>query len=489
GIVLTCDDLGTVIVRIYAWDSAFNPYAVQPDGTVGGPNFDWCETYILVQDNMFNLCDTGQGRIAGLIATEEQEPVAEVEVNLSGLMSGNMNTPLAGTYTFDNLTTGPQADYTVAPELDAVPLNGVSTFDLVLISRHILSVEPLNSPYKLIAADVNNDKKITTIDLIHLRKLILAIDTEFANNTSWRFVRADYIFPVPTDPWFEVFPEVYNVNDLTGEINDADFVAVKIGDVNSSAATSFASIEPRTIEGLFALEVEDQKLIAGNEYTVTFKASEIAKIQGYQGTLTLNQAAVELVNMEYGAVKEDNFGMRYAAEGMITTSWNGEATKDDVLFSLVLRAKTDASLSEVLGVSSSYTVAEAYRQNGALLDLGIRFSSGVLASGAVVLEQNTPNPFGERTTIGFTLPASASTLASTLASTPLSQRLSQRSEAQEVTLTITDAQGRVVKLFRGNYGPGRHTQELEAKDLPAGMLFYTLRVGNFSATRGMIVQE
>ena len=423
---------------------------------------------------MFSLCDTGSGRIAGLIATEEQEPVAEVAVNLSGLMSGNETTPTAGTYAFNNLTTGAQADYTVAPELDVFPLNGVSTFDLVLISRHILSVQPLDSPYKLIAADVNNDKKITTIDLIHLRKLILAIDTEFANNTSWRFVRADYVFPVPTNPWFEVFPEVYNVNDLAGQINDADFVAVKIGDVNSSAATSFANLEQRTIGGLFAFDVEDQQLKAGNAYTVTFKATEIAKIQGYQGTLMLDKAAVELMNVEYGAVKEDNFGMRYAAEGLITTSWNGEATPGEVLFSLVLQAKKDVQLSEVLGINSTYTVAEAYgRENDALLDLGIRFSSGVLASGAVVLEQNTPNPFGERTVIGFTLPRS----------------LSGAEAAEEVTLTITDAQGRVVKLFRGNYGAGRHTLTLEAKDLPRGVLYYTLRAGSFLATRKMALQE
>jgi len=47
----------------------------------------------------------------------------------------------------------------------------------------------------------------------------------------------------------------------------------------------------------------------------------------------------------------------------------------------------------------------------------------------------------------------------------------------------------VVKLFRGNYGPGRHTLILEAKDLPSGVLFYTLRAGSFFATRGMLVQE
>jgi len=47
----------------------------------------------------------------------------------------------------------------------------------------------------------------------------------------------------------------------------------------------------------------------------------------------------------------------------------------------------------------------------------------------------------------------------------------------------------VVKLFRGNYGPGRHTLTLEAKDLPRGVLFYTLRAGSFFATRKMALQE
>lgn len=466
GIVLTCDDLGTVIVRIYAWDSAFNPYAVQPDGTVGGPNFDWCETYILVQDNMFDLCGGG-ARIAGLIQTEEVEPVTGVQVSLSGNMSGTTNTPANGTYSFNNLTTGTQGDYTVAPELDAVPLNGVSTFDLVLISRHILGVQPLGSPYKMIAADVNNDKKITTIDLIHLRKLILAIDTEFASNTSWRFVRADYNFPVPTNPWFEVFPEVFNVNDLAAEILNADFVAMKIGDVNSSAATSLASIEPRTIEGVFALETANQKLTAGNEYTVTFKASEIAKIQGYQGTLTFNKAAVELVNVEYGAVKEDNFGMRYATEGMITTSWNGEATASDVLFSLVIRAKADAQLSEVLGVGSRYTVAEAYSQNDGITELAINFGTGAVAAAGFELFQNTPNPFKGETLIGFNLPEDA-----------------------EATISIQDVTGRVLRVTRIQAVKGYNTVNLNSNELGAvGVLSYTVTTADFTATKQMIIVE
>ena len=251
---------------------------------------------------------------------------------------------------------------------------------------------------------------------------------------------------------------------------DADFVGVKIGDVNASADANFTSTEDRTIKGVFAFEVADQQLKAGNVYTATFTASELAKIRGYQGTLTFNTSVVELVNIEYGAVKEEHFGMRFATEGAITTSWNqtgSEIAKDDVLFSLILRAKTDGQLSEVLSVSSGHTVAEAYSRTNQLWDVAIRYNSGVLSSGTIVLEQNTPNPFGEQTKIGFSLPQAC----------------------DKVKITITDVQGRVVKTVEGSYEAGRHELILLAKDLPKGVLLYTLEAGAFTASRTMVVQE
>jgi hypothetical protein len=39
----------------------------------------------------------------------------------------------------------------------------------------------------LIAADVNNDGKVSASDLTELRKLILGIYNELPNNSSWRF--------------------------------------------------------------------------------------------------------------------------------------------------------------------------------------------------------------------------------------------------------------------------------------------------------------
>ncbi|MEZ4917493.1 MAG: hypothetical protein R2792_00180 [Saprospiraceae bacterium] len=59
------------------------------------------------------------------------------------------------------------------------PLNGVSTYDLVLISKSILGLEPLSQPWQQTAADINNSGSVTTFDIVEGRKLILGIYSEF----------------------------------------------------------------------------------------------------------------------------------------------------------------------------------------------------------------------------------------------------------------------------------------------------------------------
>jgi hypothetical protein len=145
--------VGTLhVIFIDAWDAAGNR--------------DFCETYVLVQDQTGICAGPATGSIAGTISTETNEAVEGVDVAVSGPMSQNTLTNVSGSYLLNNLTAG--GDYTVTPVLDANYLNGVSTFDLVLISRHILGVQLLDSPYKMIAADVNNSRSITTLDLIHV---------------------------------------------------------------------------------------------------------------------------------------------------------------------------------------------------------------------------------------------------------------------------------------------------------------------------------
>jgi len=122
----------------------------------------------------------------------------------------------------------------ITPSKTSDPLNGVSTFDLIQIQRHILNIKTFESPYQYIAADINRSGAVTTLDLIQLRKVILGIDTNFANNSSWRFINVDHIFQDPSDPLKEYLPETTRIGPLY-RVRNVAFIGIKIGDLNNSA--------------------------------------------------------------------------------------------------------------------------------------------------------------------------------------------------------------------------------------------------------------
>jgi hypothetical protein len=252
------------------------------------------------------------------------------------------------------------------------------------------------------------------------------------------------------------------VNDLTGNIK-ANFVAIKIGDVNASASVSgAASAEIRT-DSQFKLKTLEQTLKAGNEYRVAFTADDLQNIQGYQFALNLDQSKVELVDIEYGVAKAENFGI-FKNEGLITTSWNSK-NEPGALFTLVLRAKADAKLSSTLSLNRAVS-PEAYDQNNENLGIALNYE-GISTAEAYELKQNTPNPFSDETLIGFTLP-----------------------KATKGTLTVSDVKGAVVYRVEGNYAKGSNQVTLKKEQLGAsGVLYYTLETTEFTATKKLVILE
>ena len=191
-----------------------------------------CGVTLTVEDPD-GLC--GNGSIAGGLQTENGQGLVGAGVNIES--SGGQLfqlTDQSGAYFFPDLVVG--LDYVVSPILDQDWDNGVTTFDEVLITKHILGLMPLDSPYKVIAADVNNSGTITTLDVVLLKKIILLLETSVATNTSWRFVDANYEFLNPVNPLNENFPEQVVINGLAEAI-EVNFVAIKVGDVNGSAMT------------------------------------------------------------------------------------------------------------------------------------------------------------------------------------------------------------------------------------------------------------
>ncbi|MBK9256884.1 MAG: T9SS type A sorting domain-containing protein [Saprospiraceae bacterium] len=198
-------------------------------------NNDFCSVELILQDNA-NVCPDliTSGYVDGTIKTETGRAVKSVNVRTRSDVENNHQTTITdflGYFYFENLPSG--NDYVIKPSYNADPINGLTTLDLVLIQRHILGLQPLNSPYKIIAADANGSNSVTASDLVDLRKLILGITNTFPKSRpSWLFVDKKYNFPDPTNPWFA--PDSVFVNGLESESLNHDFVAVKLGDVNDS---------------------------------------------------------------------------------------------------------------------------------------------------------------------------------------------------------------------------------------------------------------
>jgi len=446
-LVFTCGDLGEIELEVWATDEENNQ--------------DFCEVVLILQDNM-GVCTTlVSPTIAGLVTNEDQEALegATIEIN-----EGNWSqtTDINGFYSIELPSEG---DYTIAPILDAHTSNGVTTYDLVLIQRHILGISLLDSPYKLIAADANNSGSISTLDLVSIRKVILQMEDHFPNNTSWRFVDAEYIFPIPELPWNEAFPEVLNFNNFSADDLFADFIAIKIGDVNGTAVMhSLDGLEDRTLYGELTFHVQDRTLEPGQTYEIPFYGDG-QEVFGYQYTLELG-SQLEVNGIREGIAEEKNFGFALLEEGALTTSWHAGLprmlNRDDAVFTLLVQAKEKVVLSEAMAISSRFTEAEAYNIQGNLLDVQLDFDEPSEGRGHFELYQNNPNPFRKVTTIRFHLP-----------------------ETCMARLIITDVSGKVLEEIRGEFPQGYNEVELRGIDIP-GVLYYHLETDIYSATRKMV---
>jgi hypothetical protein len=134
------------------------------------------------------------------------------------------------------------------------------------------------------------------------------------------------------------------------------------------------------------------------------------------------------------------------------------------VFTVSFTAQKAGRLGEMLGVSSRITRAEAYSMAENRLDVALRFGGSTISGVGFELYQNQPNPFVNRTVIGFHLP-----------------------EAQSAILTIADESGRIIYTQKGDYLQGYNAVQLDRALLnTTGALYYTLTAEHDATTRKMI---
>ena len=468
---LTCDDRSSVELEVYVWDAAYNPYSVQPNGALGGPNYASCivEVFINDDDGVCEECEDGEIIVAGDIYTSAFEPVAGVEVKLEAAILAELMTEDEGKYEFADLPAGDS--YTIRPFKNDDTANGITTLDMIRLQNHLLNEVVMTDPYLLIAADVNNSGSVTTLDLIQLRRLILGDIAEFTNNTSWRFIPTSFEFPNPANPWSTPFPEWITITDLDGCMYQQNFMAIKVGDLNGSAvANSNAQSQgdERSELPAWKLLLEDTKLKTGRTYELKMLAPYLHEVAGFQFTLELPLDKVELVEVKEGLLLAEHLGTVQRRNGLLTVSWerSNAPVQTDELFTLVLRAKQEGELADWAALSSRFTLAEAYERDAenAVRNIELGYFSAVHPG--MALYQNVPNPVTSQTIIPFDLP-----------------------EDGEAIIELYDVSGRRVMTIRDDFMAGENEVRVKAGTLNPGVYSYTLRFGSQQLSRKMIVTE
>ena len=412
---------------------------------------------------------SSRASIAGNMRTEQGEMIAEVQTGLMSNLPEYPQTVMAeeGIYIFENQPIN--VAYEVSAKKTGDWLNGVSTLDLVKIQRHILGLEQLDSPYKLIAADINGDEAVKANDLSQLRKLILGVIAELPTNKSWRFVDAAQEFSDATNPW--PIDETIETGMLVHDMIDQDFIGVKIGDVSGNAIPGLQKGLSSTVRSnkTLDLEIAEQEVTKGETVEVTFMSENFAEVYGYQFTMELK--GLEFVSVQSGAVTMTEANVGVLKGDVVTVSYSNSAATTagsvEGVFTMTLVATEDGKISNMLDVTSKVTQSEAYvGQALEVRELTISTRGGEeMETASSELYQNEPNPFREATVIGFEL-----------------------AEAGQATLKVTDVTGRV--LVRNSIEGQRGYNEVTIKTSEigtSGVLYYTIESGEFTATKKMII--
>ena len=426
--------------------------------------WDIDEISILGNCELFNLRARS---IGGEIATPEGQEIKGVYVNLlqDGSQANYVWTQADGSFQFPNNPIF--SNYTIQPEKDDHHLNGISTYDLVLIQKHLLGIETLDSPYKYIAADVNNSKTITAMDMLELRKLILGINKSFPNNTSWRFPISSEELSIE-DPFN--YKESIEVQQLEYSSIGHNFTAVKIGDLNGTALNYVDKRQRRANSNRVVISFNDQDVVEGQLVTVQLYAHDFEDVNGLQMSIRpINLDFQQLIPGQLDLDSRNIFQQNEAKLNLSYTSSKVNTIEDDqVLFTLQFIAKQEGKLSEMLHLNNKHLNGEIYKGENNLEIVNVDLEAREVEE--LDLDQiqisNTPNPFTELTTIQFALPNS-----------------------QKLNFTIYDLDGKEVYQNESFFERGMNQIEVDASSiqLGEGMYIYKIEGEQWNAVSKMIL--
>jgi hypothetical protein len=433
-----------------------------------------CQNYVLVQPNSGGCnCNPDADislKACGRTAGGQKIPSLVLKSNLAS--TGGVQTAVnkirqvnvpdsCGMIHYDKLPFGGYYRTVVraARTGDNNPLNGVSTFDLLLISKHILNIQPLQNFYQILAADVNRSSSVTTFDIVEIRKMLLGIYDSLPGIPAWRVIRA---MPNPSDLIaFGAVQDsfVFNFNNMQGDttLNNMNFVGVKYGDINQNASGAGPEPDDRDHLPKIPIALNDIDLQAGETVEIPFRFAQKNIAEGWQLAIQVDPAIARIESVE--GLFDENYTL--GTDGLLRALWfdaSGLNAGSDQLFRLKLNVLQSAKLSDVLQLDEQALKPECYgptESSAAMTRQGLTLQWHQAINGTDQIAMPSPNPFGMET--GFHV---------------------YLTEASLATLSIYDEAGRLIYTSQTDMEQGSGVLSLSGEKFPRpGVYGYRIQAG------------
>jgi hypothetical protein len=445
-VTYNCLELGTQSIELWSIDKAGNA--------------DFCETDVNVKDDNGN-CSPNTGVHIEACARKwcDNSLIGGITMYAQGTQqSGPYNALMqVGSSSCYEVSAPALSNLTITPSLDADPLNGTDVFDLILISKHILGLEPFTSPYAAIAADINKSNSITVFDIVEERKLMLGIYNEYPSNSSWRFIDSSFVFPNPANPFQTQFPQTIGTSGLLMDTTiHFAFYAVKIGDVNCTAIPGAKSGYGDERSPATLLSMSDLFMEAGEVRDIPMQFAEAKRLLGFQMGLQFDPQQLSIEEVQSGLLNfEAASCTAQPAPGHLNSVWFDvnptEIKTNEAMLTLRVRALRAGWLHEMLRITNGTDGnlrSEARLADATRTQLQLEFRTAQTSVDQVVVYTPQPNPTSAGTTIRVQLP-----------------------ETEQVTLQITDLNGKLLYEQRVQLSKGTQSLEVPASAFSQGGVY------------------
>lgn len=387
-------DQGTNIVEMWVRDAAGNT--------------NQCSNYVLVQNNS-NTCpciNSTDVKLKGCNRTVQNGKLAtyRISAKATGTAPGS---PAVNTTKFQSFQ---DSCYTL--DLNGLPVNftgtitvsasrvdlvttGVTPYDLVLISRHILNLEPMTTIYQVLAADVNRSQTVTNFDIVEIRKTLLGTLDTLPKVGAWQFIR-----PVANPLEMLNFAAVKDTfrlayNNVSGAQNQTglNFIGIKSADLDFTASLTGHDVSLDRHGADLLLSANDIWLEAGQSTNVPVLMSESVDLSAWQLNVGARAGKAHITGVT--GLPDDAWALQ--PDGSVRMLWMDEVPGNahrfesgQTLANVQVTAQTSGWLSQMLEPLSDVP-AEAITDVVMIRPVQFHFST-TNATGGTTVYQPVPNP-------------------------------------------------------------------------------------------------